>query len=64
MGECECRDVGPTKSGIITGNFDTVWFVYKNSGSIRCCDDPQRSCVEGKATAAAAVDTVGSTYRT
>ena len=44
--EVECRDVGPTKSGIIAGTFDTVWFVYKNSGSTRCCDDPQRSCVE------------------
>ena len=29
--ECECRDVGPTKSGIIAGNFDSVSFVYKKT---------------------------------
>ena len=31
-GECECRDVGPTKSGINAGNYDAILSVEKNSG--------------------------------
>ena len=27
-GECEVWDVGPTKRGIIAGNYDTVLFVF------------------------------------
>ena len=55
----------PTKSGIITGNFVTaVSFVCKNSGSIRTVMRRPTAWLRRKerTTAAAAVDTVRSTY--